>query len=124
MLLGVLGEVRIAAGPQLLRERRCEVCKVPRAGDRVRAGRMTELPQRESQDMAVQRVVCVIGLLGREICFAQSPQQPFHVLQSGRPYGEHARRGHHEAARPGVAQIRLVRGDRACPNRDVPVLAG
>src|SRR5439155_9447414 len=50
--------------------------------------------------------------------------QPFHVAESRQVDGARGRGAHYEAARPRVAQERLVRRDRALPDSDVPVVSG
>src|SRR5439155_18033660 len=82
VLLRVLGEVGKVAGSQLLQDGGREVCKVSVSADSLRAGRMAELPHRESQNVTVERVVRVIGQLRREAGFTKSCEQPFHVSQS------------------------------------------
>ena len=70
MLLRVLGQVRIALRPELFDETRREVGEVLLAGEVLRTRRVAEVPQREPEDVAVQRVIAVIGQPGLQTSLA------------------------------------------------------
>src|SRR5581483_2580825 len=107
--------------PELRDESRCEIGQAQAVGGRARGGGMAELPEREAQDVRVQRVVGVVRELRREAGLAEALQEPLHVPQARRSRLPRARRSDREAARPRVAQERLVGGHRAGSHRGAPV---
>src|SRR6185436_19027779 len=73
VLAGVLSEVRVVGGRQFREEPLHDVCQVTIA-EFLRADRMTELPECEPEDVAVECVIRVIRQVGRKAGFAQSSQ--------------------------------------------------
>jgi len=112
VLFHVLHEVGILVERELLPELRAGVRK------RSDPGRITRLPHRESDDVAVERVIGVVGHLGREASLPESSEQRLHIAESR--WTDPGRR-HHEVASPGMAQEDLMCRDGAPAEGRLPV---
>ena len=111
MLLEMLREVRVVVERELLDE------LLGKARQVRRPERVPGLPEREAEDVRLECVIRVVGRVGREARVTQAPEQQVHVPQarSAEVGGEQ-----HQGGRPGVTAERVVRRDRAVPDRLVP----
>src|SRR5215211_327791 len=113
VLLHVLGEVRVVVDGEVAQERRREVFDI------ASIQLVTQLPEREAHDVAVEGVVAVVRRLGRNARLAKPAEQPLHVAHAE---GDVPRRREREVASPRMSDENVVSRDRGPAHRAPPVL--
>jgi hypothetical protein len=112
VVLDVLSE------PRQIRERNLTQEALGNIGTLARDGQVRQDPERESDDMAVQRVIRVVRHLGCEPAAAEASEDAVHPGQSCRA---RAARRHEQAAGPRMAQQDVVRREGARAHRRTPI---